>query len=943
MFTCVARAQVNQAPTITLDAATPSPFHITENGTNTIHFTITDPLTAATNLQVVATTDNPVLLPAANVIFTGPDTSGNVTAEVVPAQLQSGSNNLTLTVRRNDGSSSSVTLPVIVDAINVPPTISGPTSFSMLENTTNTIEFLVSDPDTPLSNLIIQVESTNGTLLPNASCLFFGQTNELIGLPANDTPRSSRVVLWLGPNPFQTGESDITVTLMDPRQQGTNIITSRIKLSVTPVVYPPFISSIPTQVAAPGTTVGPIPFQVSSPVFPASVLTLVPRSSDQTLVEDGKISFTGLGTDSTNRTLTITVGKSTGGGMVTIALTVSDGTASANTRFSLLVIPDWGRPNPHNENTFPIAIVDNSIADPYPSTLDISNYNGRISKLSVMLYGFTHSFASDVGVLLVGPSGQKTVLMNNVATGRPGLTNVDLTFDQSASGPVPTNLPVVSGIYTPIDNSGGRVFSGAGAAPPYTNTLEAFNGTSPNGKWALYAQDFLTGDSGIISNGWGLSITTAPVIKGLGDAVSGTPYTTLRLPFTVGDDSGLAASYTFRAVSDNPNVVTNGGMLITGSGTNWMLTINPVPYSYGTAQITITLADQFGAQAAAKFPVILFCDFPTLWFDPVPDQSISAGGLAVTPLPWKSFCVDPSQVRFSLGSSDTTLLPLSNMKLVGTNLQIWAGALIGSTRITIRADPAWMLSTNLEFQVNVLPAPLPLFANTNEIQIADNQPATPFPSDIEVKGQVGEISHLTVTLLGMTHQYPSDVSVLLVGPQGQKVVLMGRAGGSVGLTNTWLSFDDATTNILPQFTLINDGTYQPAGYKASDTFFLPAPFAPYGHALSDFDGTNPNGIWSLYVQDDQPQQNGAIAGGWILSIETVRPKLPNLVIIRVHDMLTMRCNGGTPNAGCALQSAGDLETWMSINATNFDSNGSAEFQIELTNAPTYQFYRLLTR
>jgi hypothetical protein len=89
-----------------------------------------------------------------------------------------------------------------------------------------------------------------------------------------------------------------------------------------------------------------------------------------------------------------------------------------------------------------------------------------------------------------------------------------------------------------------------------------------------------------------------------------------------------------------------------------------------------------------------------------------------------------------------------------------------------------------------------------------------------------------------------------------------------------LKFDDSANNLLPQFTLLQDGAYRPTDYKVSDHFFSPAPSPPYANNLSTFNGTDPNGTWSLYVEDDQAQDNGAIAGGWLLQIETQGINLP---------------------------------------------------------------------
>src|SRR5262249_50888881 len=117
-------------------------------------------------------------------------------------------------------------------------------------------------------------------------------------------------------------------------------------------------------------------------------------------------------------------------------------------------------------------------------------------------------------------------------------------------------------------------------------------------------------------------------------------------------------------------------------------------------------------------------------------------------------------------------------------------------------------------------------------------------------------------------------SALLVGPQGQSAVLMSGAGGSFSIANTRLAFDDAAAVSLPQFSLITNGTYKPTDYTISDTYFPPAPPAPYGKTLSVFNGKAPNGTWQLWVEDTQPGDAGVITGGWILSIDTVNMVSP---------------------------------------------------------------------
>ncbi|MGH9903539.1 MAG: proprotein convertase P-domain-containing protein, partial [Pyrinomonadaceae bacterium] len=134
---------------------------------------------------------------------------------------------------------------------------------------------------------------------------------------------------------------------------------------------------------------------------------------------------------------------------------------------------------------------------------------------------------------------------------------------------------------------------------------------------------------------------------------------------------------------------------------------------------------------------------------------------------------------------------------------------------------------------------------------------------------VGTVNKVTVTLTGIEHTFPSDIDVLLVGPQGQKMILMSDAGGGTDINNVTLTFDDAAAAALPA-TLVS-GTFRPTNVGTGDTFPAPAPAAPYGSALSVFSGTNPNGTWSLYALDDAGVDDGTIAGGWSLTITTDVP------------------------------------------------------------------------
>lgn len=154
--------------------------------------------------------------------------------------------------------------------------------------------------------------------------------------------------------------------------------------------------------------------------------------------------------------------------------------------------------------------------------------------------------------------------------------------------------------------------------------------------------------------------------------------------------------------------------------------------------------------------------------------------------------------------------------------------------------------------------------------------ATPYSSNITVAGQTGVISNVTVSLNNFSHTFAADVSVLLVGPTGQKVLLLAQGGGGTASTGANVVFDDAAAQHISQTTAIVSGTFNPSNFAGSDgsdvVFPAPAPQAtpasPYRATLQAFNQTNANGVWSLYVVDNFDGDGGSIAGGWTLNITT---------------------------------------------------------------------------
>jgi len=248
-------------------------------------------------------------------------------------------------------------------------------------------------------------------------------------------------------------------------------------------------------------------------------------------------------------------------------------------------------------------------------------------------------------------------------------------------------------------------------------------------------------------------------------------------------------------------------------------------------------------------------------------------------------------------------------------------------------------------------APL-TFSNTNAISLIENglppTPAVPYPTSVTVTGLTGmSVAKATVTLHGLTHTFPSDVSMLLLGPQGQRAIIMSQTGGQsrYSVTNLTLTLDDNATNPLPIYTSLNSGTFQPTdGYLALGYAHFPYDFpspAPPGNsnsvsALSVFKNTDPNGTWSLFVVDDSTGDTGSIAGGWSLTL-TVGVQLQ---IARSQTNVVLSWPAAVSNY--SLQSAVGLNPSVNwSNVTTIPTTNSGRLLVANPVSNPARFFRLI--
>jgi len=144
---------------------------------------------------------------------------------------------------------------------------------------------------------------------------------------------------------------------------------------------------------------------------------------------------------------------------------------------------------------------------------------------------------------------------------------------------------------------------------------------------------------------------------------------------------------------------------------------------------------------------------------------------------------------------------------------------------------------------------------------------SPYPSTIELSGLNGRVSEVQVYLMGITHPEADQIDVLLVGPRGQKTILMSDTCGDEDFNAKIFFFADVSPFALPSSLCTTAHGYKPSDTEpGADSFDPPAPPGPYPAAMSVFNGTRPGGEWSLFVVDDEAADAGLIEDGWLLQV-----------------------------------------------------------------------------
>ncbi|ETR68470.1 MAG: RCC1 repeat-containing protein [Candidatus Magnetoglobus multicellularis str. Araruama] len=187
------------------------------------------------------------------------------------------------------------------------------------------IKFLLSDPDSDF--LTVQVESSDNAVIPYSQ-IFVRESSQadLIDMTAISL---KELTLNLQSNAGVYGEVALTVTVWDENSQvGSSIFFVDVMAS-------PQMTAITSQSTNEDTAIGPIAFTITDADTPVNDLTLKAFSSDEILVSNGNVTFTGSGN---NRFITIEP-EADQFGECTIQVIVNDGVSTAEQTITVTVMP----------------------------------------------------------------------------------------------------------------------------------------------------------------------------------------------------------------------------------------------------------------------------------------------------------------------------------------------------------------------------------------------------------------------------------------------------------------------------------------------------------------------------------------------------------------------------------------------------------------------------
>ena len=687
-----------------------------DSATSALAFAIndSDSTIACTSANVTVSSSNTAVIPVSGVVVTG--TAPNCFVTVTPLGNQNSATpiqiSLTLTDSGTPAPNNSVqsTFNVTVNAVNDVPVITSIGNQTINEDTsTGALPFTISDIDSTVDcSTSITVSSSNTAVIPVSGVVIAGTgTNCTV----NVTPL---------PN-ANGGPVRISLTLTDAGTPAPNLTAqTTFDVTVNAVNNGPTISTIADQTINEDTPTAGLPLTINDIDSTLNCSTSITVSSSNTaVIPVSGVVITG---SAPACTVTVTPLGNQSGGPVTISLTVTDGSLTAQSTFNVTVTPINDAPtistitnlsiNEDNVTAalpFTISDIDSTVS--CSTGITVSSSNTAVIPVSGVVIGGTAPNCTATVTPLAGQNGGPTtitLIVTDTGSPMPAMTAMS-TFDitVNAVNDAPTITPI-SNLATNEDTSAVISFdiddqdsillctsANLSAASTNTGLVSAasivFGGTYPNCTATATPAANANGTTDItitvMDNGapnlqasrtFTLTVTPindAPTIGSISDQTINEDSATAALGFSIGDvDSTVACNTSVTASSSDTAIIPVSGVVVTGTAPNCFVTVTPLAgQSGGPTQISLTLTDagtpapNLSAQTTFNVTVTGVNDAPTI--TPIANQTINED-TATSAIPFTITDADSTlactSANITVSSSNTAVIPVSGVAITGT-------------------------------------------------------------------------------------------------------------------------------------------------------------------------------------------------------------------------------------------------------------------------------------
>ncbi|MCU0425308.1 MAG: T9SS type A sorting domain-containing protein [Candidatus Kapabacteria bacterium] len=682
-------------------------------------------------VSVLGLSDNPSLIADNNIVISQSGALRQIT--ITPTSGQSGTTQISIVATNAMGQNTLMTFRITVGGANFSPVISPISPTSTPAGTPITIPFTITDASP--GTVTVSASSDNAAIVPQSGLVFggFGTSRTLTVTPS---------INFLG---------SVVITVFATNQSGFSSRTSFTLTITQPApAQAPTITNLPDLATAAGTPVSAL-FTVLDAAGAQNV-TVFAFSSTPEILPASAITLSGTGS---SRQITLRPNAGQRGRVVVQLRATNASGLSASTAFSLYSVLPGDPPVveglrdtilPQNTLfTVPFRIID---ANPNTVTITPSSANPDI--------------LANSGIVITGSGVNRTLTVTPLQNRFGEVTlNIGVRNQNNLAAfgvlrtifVAPPRVGQIPALTTPVNTPVRQSFTVEDLdASTLTFQFSSSNpGLIPTSNISVTAQG-LQGRTVTITpapNQIGTAIITMTVtnIRGLSTTISfpvtvfqnqtppslgaiGSVTTARNVPvstmFTVGDAD--ITSLRFSVASSNPSVFPVSNIIVSGSGTQRIISLTPAPNQVGSSLITLTVTNSFGLSVQTSFlaTVVPPPAAPTL------RAVVNLTTFRNTPISMQFVASDENLATLQLSavSSNQALFPNSNLFLSGagtlrTITMSPAFNQLGVSTITITGVNQQGQVATLDFTVTVVPPLLPpTISPIGNITIGQNQSAT---------------------------------------------------------------------------------------------------------------------------------------------------------------------------------------------------------------------------